>query len=130
MRKLLCVILFTMPCVIYGLFAIKNKVIDISARLVNIQLRLEKEKNEIYTLKAELTYLQSPDRLTKLANKYLDLKPMKTAQMTADPIIIQNIPARNRTNLANKSRNRGQATKWRYRRTVENYVRTVSGSSK
>ena len=72
-----CIILIS----IFGLFQIKYKVQNLRKDLTEIQRQILQEKEEIHVLKAEWTYLNQPDRLKRLADQYLKLKPMQVIQM-------------------------------------------------
>ncbi|MBP7190029.1 MAG: hypothetical protein KA998_02130 [Rickettsiaceae bacterium] len=70
----------------YCLFAIKSEVRDLSYQLSETVKQINEEKNSINILKAEYAYLQSPGRIAKLVDKYLNLTSIKTEQMTKDPL--------------------------------------------
>ena len=65
------------------LFKVKYEVVDIEQRLVQIEQQISREKETIHILKAEWSHLNEPQRLQKLAEKYLDIIPMKTEQIAA-----------------------------------------------
>ena len=56
---------------IYGLFTIKDSVVTLRLELEEIKKQVRNEEDAIRILKAELAYLGSPERIQKLANKYL-----------------------------------------------------------
>lgn len=65
------------------LFKVKYEVIEIEQKLAQAQQQIEREKENIHILKAEWSHLNEPKRLKKLAEKYLDIVPMKTEQVAA-----------------------------------------------
>ena len=54
-------------------------------------LAQKNEEDAIRILKAELAYLGSPERIQKLAYKYLTLEKPKVTQMIKDPLIEDNL---------------------------------------
>ncbi len=65
------------------LFKVKYEVVEIEHQLADITRQIEQEKGNIHILKAEWSHLNEPQRLQKLAEKYLDIMPMKTEQISA-----------------------------------------------
>lgn len=65
------------------LFKVKYEVVEIEQKLALTQQQIEREKENIHILKAEWSHLNEPQRLKKLAEKYLDIVPMKTEQVAA-----------------------------------------------
>ena len=55
-------------------FVIKHKVKQINKELVHIERMIAIDQEKKYVLQAEWTYLNQPERLKTLANRYLDLK--------------------------------------------------------
>ncbi|MDZ5762032.1 putative septum formation protein [Candidatus Cyrtobacter comes] len=51
----------------------KNAVKDLNDTLSNINSTIEKEKNKLISLNAELSYLSKPGRIEVLSKKYLNL---------------------------------------------------------
>ena len=129
LRYLLTLILFAI-C-IFGLFQVKFKVQQLHREVAELQKQLDHEKNSIYVLKAEWAYLNKPERLQKLATKFLNLAEMKSAQIMIakpDSIIIAQTNTVNDTNLAVDNQNnfikasmnsvapkKVSAVKWRYK---------------
>ena len=60
-----------------GVFKVKFYVQNLRKDILEMENQLSKEKNAIRVLKAEWTYLNQPERLRKLANKYTKLLPLK-----------------------------------------------------
>lgn len=65
------------------LFKVKYEVVEIEQKLAETQLQIAREKETIHILKAEWSHLNEPQRLKYLAEKYLDIVPMKTEQIAA-----------------------------------------------
>lgn len=72
---------FMAACVGFALFQVKHEVIDIERDLTLAMREISKEEESIHILKAEWSYLNEPQRLQALADKYLDVQPMETGQM-------------------------------------------------
>lgn len=68
---------------IFGLFQIKFKVQHLHLELTELKTQLVREKNLIHVLKAEWAYLNTPERLQRLAKKFLNL-----AEMTPEQILL------------------------------------------
>jgi len=64
-------------------FVIKYQVRELEDKLATIETELTQSQEAIHVLKAEWSYLNRPERLTELAQRYLDLVPMGPAQMTS-----------------------------------------------
>lgn len=64
------------------LFKVKYEVVEIEQQLAHTVQQIEREKENIHVLTAEWSHLNDPQRLQKLAEKYLDIMPMKTEQIT------------------------------------------------
>ena len=65
------------------LFKVKYEVVEIEQQLAQAEQQISREKETIHILKAEWSHLNEPQRLQKLAEKYLDIVPMKTEQIAA-----------------------------------------------
>lgn len=65
------------------LFKVKYEVVEIEQKLAETEQQIMREKETIHILKAEWSHLNEPQRLQKLAEKYLDIMPMKTEQIAA-----------------------------------------------
>lgn len=107
-----------------GLFIIKDKVGALTYLGNEINKQIVYEENTIHTLKAELAYLTSPDRLRKLASNYLGLENIKTSQMIKDPLIPEQQKIHHLTQepffVAKRK------VKWRYKKAPIKYLQTVS----
>lgn len=67
----------------FTLFKVKYEVVDLEQRLNQTKRQIERERENIHILKAEWSHLNEPQRLKRLADKYLDIFPMKTEQVAA-----------------------------------------------
>lgn len=78
-------LLFTALALIVGfaLFKVKYEVVEVEQKLTQTCRQIKREKENIHILKAEWSHLNEPQRLQALAEKYLDIKPMKTEQVAA-----------------------------------------------
>src|SRR5258707_10053971 len=65
------------------LFKVKYAVIEVENQLEQIVQQIKREKENIHILKAEWSHLNEPQRLQKLAEKFLEIMPMKTEQIVA-----------------------------------------------
>jgi cell division protein FtsL len=114
-------------CCVFGLFQIKFKVQNLHREVADLQKQLEHEKNSIHVLKAEWAYLNQPERLQRLAEKFLNLAEIKPEQiMLVQPgsTIIAQIKDTNiisnshlvRTSMINNSIiKKTSRVKWRYK---------------
>jgi len=64
-------------------FVIKYQVRELEDKLASLETELTQSQETIHVLKAEWSYLNRPERLTELAQRYLDLVPMGPSQMTS-----------------------------------------------
>jgi len=62
-------------------FTVKYQVRDLEDALAATQNAIADSREEIHVLKAEWSYLNRPERLADLADRYLELSPMSPAQM-------------------------------------------------
>ena len=65
------------------LFKVKHEVLEIEQKLSITVQQISREKENIHILKAEWSHLNEPQRLKNLAEKFLDIVPMKTDQILA-----------------------------------------------
>lgn len=65
------------------LFKVKHEVVEIEQKISKITQQIQREKESIHILKAEWSHLNEPQRLKNLAQKFLDITPMKTNQILA-----------------------------------------------
>jgi cell division protein FtsL len=107
---------------IYGLFTIKDSVVTLRLELEEVKKQVRNEEDTIRILKAELAYLGSPERIQKLANKYLILEKPKVTQITKDPLLKENLD-QNKTFASAKSFRK--PSKWRYKKGPVKYLTMV-----
>ena len=110
---------------IFVLFQIKFKVQNLHREMVELKQQLKYEKDNIHVLKAEWEYLNRPERLQRLTEKFLALRQVKAEQVMlakADSIIIAEnvvttIATETSTNsqLIKVSYQSNNRTKWRYK---------------
>ena len=67
----------------FMLFKVKYEVVEIEKQLAETERQIALEKEMIHVLNAEWSHLNEPQRLQKLAEKYLDITPLKTEQIAA-----------------------------------------------
>jgi cell division protein FtsL len=126
-RYVITVILFALS--VFGLFQIKFSVQALHAEVAELKKQLEHEQNSIHILKAEWAYLNQPERLQKLAEKYLNLRELQHDQImiTQENCIIvaqqkvtyeqqtDFIPASMKKNLSTATPTKFSPIKWRYK---------------
>jgi len=64
-----------------GVYSIKYEATRQAERVAKLSRAIEHERVQIGALKAEWAFLAQPDRLTDLAQRHLDLQPMKVEQI-------------------------------------------------
>jgi hypothetical protein len=107
-----------------GLFLIKDSVSNLSYQLSEVNRQILQEKNNIHMLKAETAYLTSPGKLRNLTNTYLTLSNIKPDQMIKNPLTTienQDFADIDASAITLKSH-----VKWRYKRSPNKYLKTVS----
>lgn len=72
------------------LFAVKYRVQNLEQKLTSIDRSIVDNKQAIQVLRAEWSFLNNPNRLRVLANRYLGMVPLKTQQVVS----IENLPKR------------------------------------
>ncbi len=73
--------LTVLTAVIFATFIMKNRVQDLEKELAQINHNINEDIKTIHILKAEWSHLNNPDRLRSLAQKHIDLKPVKAEQI-------------------------------------------------
>lgn len=76
-----------------ALFSVKYRVQDLEEMRVALSHEIENEQKSIHILKAEWSYLNNPERIGKLAGRYLGYRPIDSSQMI-QPAAIDAIPLR------------------------------------
>lgn len=75
----------------FGLYLVKYTVQDMHKEVNRLAAELEQEEESLHLLSAEWAYLNRPERLHLIAEKYLTLAPFDVRKMTH----IQALPIRN-----------------------------------
>jgi len=65
----------------FGLFHVKYQVQTLEDRLAKVNRAIVREQEQIHVLRAEWSYLDRPERIEQLAQKYLELAPPKASQI-------------------------------------------------
>jgi hypothetical protein len=73
-----------------ALFAVSFEVSELDERLIVLNEEITRDREAIHVLRAEWAYLNQPERLESLSQRYLDLKPLEGGQF----IEIAALPAR------------------------------------
>lgn len=66
----------------FSLFQLKHQVHALDEELLRLNRQIAAEHQTIHVLKAEWSYFNQPQRLEALAQRHLDLTPMKPQQLT------------------------------------------------
>ena len=67
----------------YGLYSMKYEVQRLESKLLTLHSELASERKSTQVLRAEWSYLNSPERLEQLALRHLDLTPVSLHRMAA-----------------------------------------------
>jgi hypothetical protein len=117
-------LVFGICCItVYSLFIIKDKVRVVNYQIDEIGQHITVEKEKIHTLKAELAYLTSPERLRLLSAKYLELVDVQSDQMIKDPLMCDTA-LNHRASLQIVHNNR--PVKWHYKKSSSRYIQVNS----
>ncbi|MEI7669959.1 MAG: hypothetical protein WCJ33_07745 [Pseudomonadota bacterium] len=66
----------------FGVYMVKYQVQDLKKEIALTEKSVAEEKKNLHVLHAEWAYLTRPERIKKLSEKYLDVKPLKGQQIT------------------------------------------------
>lgn len=69
-------------CAASALYAVKYRVQEMDSEIASLRAQIQAEKQSIHVLSAEWAFLTRPERVRRLAEKHLDMEPMKAVQMT------------------------------------------------
>ena len=72
------------------LFGVAFEVNALEERLLTLNKRIAQDREAIHVLRAEWSYLNQPERLEGLSQRYLDLQPLQGEQMA----VVAAVPAR------------------------------------
>lgn len=64
-----------------GLYAVKYRVQTLQKEIAEVTRKLDAERESLHVVSAEWAYLNRPERLQALSEKYLKLKPMRGEQL-------------------------------------------------
>jgi len=106
---------------VYSLFYIKYQVIELAKNVEYLKKEVSKEKETIYILRAENTFLSKPARIRKLATKYLSLEPTKIAQLTKP----QSKDVMSKDIMAMDEQPKQKLIKWRYKKNIGSNISTI-----
>lgn len=76
-----------------GLFQVKHVVQEMDDELARLNRAIAAEYRNIHVLKAEWSYHNQPQRLQELAQRHLDMQPMKPAQIARVADLARRDPA-------------------------------------
>lgn len=65
----------------FGLYMVKYRVQAIQAEITALNRQIEDERENLHVAAAEWAYLNQPERVQRLAEKYLAMQPMAIRQM-------------------------------------------------
>ena len=111
---------------IIGLYTIKDKVSSLNYQVEQINSQINLERDNIHILKAEFAYLSAPNRIRELSSNYLDLHAIKTSQMIADPIVIEEQNTKISSGPDINNTRPVKNIKWRYKKITNRYIQNVS----
>jgi len=75
------------------LFAVSYQVTELEDRLVALNKQVADDREALHVLHAEWSYLNQPERLATLSQRYLDLQPLDGAQMATVDTVPLRAPA-------------------------------------
>lgn len=73
--------LTVLTAVVFATFIMKNQVQDLEKELTRINQSITNDIKTIHILKAEWSHLNNPERLRTLAQKHINLNPVKAEQI-------------------------------------------------
>ncbi len=87
----LCTLAFSVYCV----FQIKYRVKELVRDVVELNRQITSDKEAIHVLNAEWTYLNRPERLKALADRYLGMTHIEVSQIKTSPKSLQSDHGKN-----------------------------------
>lgn len=79
----------------FGLFQVKNNVKNLKKDLVELQRQISSDKESIHVLRAEWAFLNQPERIRELSQRYLGAQYIKYSQLKGSDQISQILSAGN-----------------------------------
>lgn len=73
--------IFVIVCAASALYAVKYRVQGMDEEITALKNEIRAEKQALHVLNAEWAYLTRPERINRLAGKYLDLVPVTGLQL-------------------------------------------------
>ena len=95
----------------FGLFQVKYRVQDLNKDVAEMDRQIEEEKNAIHVLNAEWAYLNQPDRLRTLAEKYLQLSAVTIAQLKEPALAVAEVAVADAAPQAGDGLQRGRVAR-------------------
>ena len=89
---------------VFVLFSIKTRALEARAYVKKLEHKLEQEQAEVRMISAEIAHLESPERLKKLANQYLDLQSVKAEQVLSLEEVVAKLEKRQGKNPSKEGR--------------------------
>jgi hypothetical protein len=83
MRRTTTLFFFLAFAIGFILFKVKYEVVEIEDKITQTLRHMKRERETLHVLKAEWSHLNEPQRLQKLAEKFLDIQPMKATQIAS-----------------------------------------------
>lgn len=82
-RRSAIVVTFALGAAAVGLYELKYKVAELETEATRLAGDLAKERQAIHVLSTDWAYLNRPENLEELAEKYLDLVPLEGDRIVA-----------------------------------------------
>ena len=77
-----------------GLYYVKTRAQTARAEVVSLERRVAAETQAIHVLRAEIAFLEAPDRLAALGGEELGLAPTDPARVVDADAVVRDIPLR------------------------------------
>jgi len=83
MIRIVLIAVFLFSVMSIGLLVLKSEVHQMEEELTQLHASIKSDRKTIRVLKAEWSHLNDPNRIRRLANTYLDLKPVAATQIAS-----------------------------------------------